>query len=364
MSTPDATQTGLFIPSTNEAMGMPEYSIISYGADFDVEGLVRRLNYNYIEMPEFQRKFVWTQERASRFIESLLVGLPVPGIFLYREVDSENLQVIDGQQRLRTLQAFFRGKAVFGSSGEKTFDLQGQGIDPKFVGLTYDRLEEKYRRKLHNSIIHATVIRQTTPNDGDSSKYFIFERLNTEASQLSDQEIRAAIYQGRFNNLIQKLNHYSSWRALYSGNTDPDKRRRDEELILRFFAMYYTDVGQYSSPMKSFLNRFMSQNRQLSNLNEEDMQRIFDTAVETILKCIGQDAFRPYGRRNVAATEAVMVGVALGLEGATTGPSMRDRYDKLVKHADFSKSVSRGTSQAKNVRSRIKLATEAFATTE
>ena len=234
MSAPDATQTGLFIPSTNEAIEMPEYSITSYGADFDVEGLVRRLNDNDIEIPEFQRRFVWTQERASRFIESLLVGLPVPGIFLYREVDSESLQVIDGQQRLRTLQAFFRGKAAFGSSTEKKFDIQGKGIESKFIGLTYDRLEEKYRRKLHNSIIHATVIRQTTPDDGDSSKYFVFERLNTEASQLSGQEIRAAIYQGQFNDLIRELNLIQSWRVLFGRTPNPDKRKRDEELILRF----------------------------------------------------------------------------------------------------------------------------------
>ncbi len=353
-------------PSVMETAGMQEFSIYSYGADYDVAGLVRRLEIKDIKIPEFQRKFVWSKERASRFIESLLVGLPVPGIFLYKEKDSEILEVIDGQQRLRTLQAFLSGKAAFGSNEEKDFDLQGEGIEQKFVGLTFEKLGERYRRKLENSIIHATIIRQDKPDNEGNSKYFVFERLNTETSQLSDQEIRAAIYQGKFNNLIQKLNHYSPWRALYSGsgNTDPDKRRRDEELILRFFAMYYTDVDQYSAPMKSFLNRFMSRNRQLSNLNEEDMQRIFDTAVETILKCIGEDAFRPYGRRNVAVTEAVMVGVALGLEGATTGPSMRDRYDKLVKHADFSKSVSRGTSQAKNVRSRIKLATEAFATTE
>lgn len=364
MSAPDATQTGLFIPSTNEAIEMPEYSITSYGADFDVEGLVRRLNDNDIEIPEFQRRFVWTQERASRFIESLLVGLPVPGIFLYREVDSESLQVIDGQQRLRTLQAFFRGKAAFGSSTEKKFDIQGKGIESKFIGLTYDRLEEKYRRKLHNSIIHATVIRQTTPDDGDSSKYFVFERLNTEASQLSGQEIRAAIYQGQFNDLIRELNLIQSWRVLFGRTPNPDKRKRDEELILRFFALYVTGAEKYSSPMKDFLNDFMSRNRHLSELDEELLRGVFESTVESILRCIGGNAFKPYGRRNAAVTEAVMVGIARSLKGSGAGPSKLDRYERLVKNLEFSKSVSRGTSQTQNVRSRIKLAIEAFADVE
>lgn len=348
--------------SVDEAVGFKEYSITSYGADFDVEGLVRRLDKNDIEIPEFQRKFVWTQERASRFIEALLMGLPVPGIFLYREDDSGKLQVIDGQQRLRTLQTFYSGKGTFGNRGEQIFALQD--LKTKFNGQTYRDLEDKYRRKLDNSIIHATVIRQEIPDDAGSSKYFVFERLNTESSPLSTQEIRAAIYQGPFNNLISALNRDQSWRILYGGMPDPDRRKRDEELILRFLALYFVGSDKYKSPMKSFLNEYMSCNRCLEKQDKEKIQNAFLPTVETILAKIGKDAFKPRSLINAAVTDAIMVGVARRLENGDISKTLRQQYDGLIENASFSSSVSKGTSQAQNVRSRIELATKAFADSE
>ena len=86
-----------------------QYEISSYGADYDVEGLVKRLERDDLLIPPFQRNYVWKLKEASRFIESLLLGLPVPGVFLVREQDSNKLLVIDGQQRLKTLQFFYNG---------------------------------------------------------------------------------------------------------------------------------------------------------------------------------------------------------------------------------------------------------------
>lgn len=85
------------------------YSITSYGADYPVDALIKRIQAGDVFIPSFQRAYVWDAKRASRFIESLLLGLPVPGIFLSREEDTDRLLVIDGQQRLRTLQYFYRG---------------------------------------------------------------------------------------------------------------------------------------------------------------------------------------------------------------------------------------------------------------
>jgi len=86
-----------------ETVDVKQYSITGYGVDYDVEGIVKRYKRGDIEIPKFQRTYVWPVKRASRFIESLLMGLPVPGIFLYREKGSQKLRVIDGQQRLMTL---------------------------------------------------------------------------------------------------------------------------------------------------------------------------------------------------------------------------------------------------------------------
>src|SRR5258706_14842537 len=91
------------------------YSITSYGADYPVDGLIKRLGSEAIYVPEFQRGFVWKLPQASRFVESLLLGLPVPGIFLAKDDDTQRLLVIDGQQRLLTLKYFYDG--VFAETG-------------------------------------------------------------------------------------------------------------------------------------------------------------------------------------------------------------------------------------------------------
>lgn len=84
-----------------------KFAIESYGADYTVDSLVDRMRKGAFTIPEFQRKFVWTIRHSSKFIESLLMGLPVPGIFLYKEAATNKHLVIDGQQRLKTLQAFY-----------------------------------------------------------------------------------------------------------------------------------------------------------------------------------------------------------------------------------------------------------------
>ena len=89
-----------------------EYSITSYGADYTVDSLVSRLQRDDIFIPIFQRGFVWDTKTASRFVESLLLGLPVPGIFLSREEDTNRLIVVDGQQRLRSLRSFYEGNLL------------------------------------------------------------------------------------------------------------------------------------------------------------------------------------------------------------------------------------------------------------
>ena len=345
--------------SVDETVDFKEYSITSYGADFDVEGLVRRLDKNDIEIPEFQREFVWTQERASRFIESLLMGLPVPGIFLYREDDSGKLQVIDGQQRLRTLQFFRAGEGSFGNSGKRIFDLRG--LESDFEGQTYQQLEDNYRRKLDDSIIHATIVHQLKPDDEGSSKYFVFERLNTETSPLLAQEIRAAIFQGPFNDLIAELNCDQSWRSLYGGKTEPDKRKRDEELILRFLSLYFVDLDDYKAPMKSFLNTYMSRNRDLQMQDVDTIRNVFLPTVENILKNIGENAFILSTRINAAVADAIMVGVARRLENGEIRNTLQKEYEGLTGDPEFLSSVVKGTGQTGNVRSRIELATRAFA---
>ncbi len=106
---PDPDDNVLDDTESDTSVAVEQYAISSFGIDFDVEGLVRRLRKDDIYVPPFQRNFIWSQRESSQFIESLLLGLPVPGVFLAKDRQSQKLMIIDGQQRLKSLQYFYDG---------------------------------------------------------------------------------------------------------------------------------------------------------------------------------------------------------------------------------------------------------------
>lgn len=329
------------------------YSITSYGADYPVDALVKRLDSKDVFIPPFQRQYVWNFRQACRFIESLLLGLPVPGIFLAKEKDSQKLLVIDGHQRLKTLQYFYH--IDFKDKG-KGFSLKD--VQEQFKGKNYKTLESNDRIKLDDSIIHATIVKQDKPTDDNSSIYYIFERLNTGGSLLQPQEIRACIYHGAFNELLNELNMNEKWRSIFGKTSE---RLKDRELILRFFALYFT-FDKYKPPMKGFLNTYMGENRYLKKPSKEELSNLFNKTIETIHKSVGDKAFRPGKAINAAVFDAVMVGVAKRLstgEIKDTVP-IREKYKLLLENPGFTEAYKNHTSDEKIVKNRINLAIEAF----
>jgi len=331
---------------------LPLYSITAYGADLPVDGLVKRIQSQDIYIPSFQRGFVWTKRQADRFVESLLLGLPVPGIFLARESDSHKLVVIDGQQRLRTLEFFCSG--MF---GEHRYALDD--VHPHFKGKTYDTLDDEDRRRLDDTIIHATIVRQDKPAEDDSSIYHIFERLNTGGTALQAQEIRASTYAGPFIELLEELDKTPQWREIYGA---PSKRLKDQELILRFLALFY-NAAKYQRPMEKFLNDFMASHRRVKPDNAEEFRRVFTETIGMISTAIGRHAFRSKRALNAAIFDAVMVGVARRLaDGPIDGPKgLLRAYEGLLKKEAFQLTSTRSTADVDFVRRRLSLATNAFA---
>lgn len=333
-----------------------KYSITSYGADYPVDGLVQRIIRGSVYIPSLQRGYVWKIDQASRFIESLLLGLPVPGIFLSKEKETQKLLVIDGQQRLQTLHQFYDG--IFKPTG-KEFALRG--VQPQFKGLTYKSLTEEDIRRLDDSIIHATIVSQDEPSDDDSSIYHIFQRLNTGGTLLKPQEIRSCIYHGEFNDLLKQMNNNYSWRTIYGAI---DKNMRDEELILRFIALYFKS-DTYKKPMKEFLNVFMGKNKKLNLYTKEQIEQLFELTINLIYRCLGNKAFKPKRGMNAAVFDAVMIGIARRREKGSIQDCelLQVQYRTLLDNENF-KAVTVGTARTteeENVKRRIKIATEAFA---
>lgn len=330
------------------------YSITAYGADMPVDGLVRRLKDKSIDTPRFQRGFVWSYKDACRFVESLLLGLPVPSIFLSKDSESQKLLVIDGQQRLKTLGFFYSG--IFEPTGRK-FVLQE--VQQGFEGKSYDALPADLRRKLDDSIIHAIIVKQDEPSNDQSSIYQIFERLNTGGMTLQAQEIRACIYHGEFNDLLKELNDLKPWREIFGPIS---ARMKDQELILRFLALRYS-LETYSKPMKAFLNTYMGANRHLKMQTRDQLVNAFTQAIGVAYETFERQAFKPTRTLNAAAFDAVMVGISqrLAMGPISDRKALKDAYDRLLADPKFQEAITSSTATEKQVVERVSRARQAFA---
>lgn len=344
------------------------FTITSYGADYPVDALVKRMGDDSaadsdIVIPRFnmepedgqstigfQRDFVWSKAQADRFIESLLLGLPVPGVFLVKEPNGK-LLVLDGQQRLYTLKSFYLG--LF-----RGMEFKLDNVQQRWRGRTYKSLDVDDRRRLDNSIIHATIVRQDEPDEDQSSVYLIFERLNSGGTILQPQEIRVALYHGEFASLLSKLNDVGSWRSLYGRKSS---RLKDIELILRFFALYFYGAS-YSRPMKGFLNRYMSANKNLAIQGEHELRSIFCPAVEVIHKYIGERAFRPSRTVNAAVVDSLLVGIAKRLAKGEIkdAAALNQAYSSLLADPVYRDSITKATANEDSVQYRVNAAIKAF----
>jgi hypothetical protein len=335
------------------------YEITSYGADYDVAGFVSRLKRDDIIIPSFQRDYVWHLPEASRFVESILLGLPVPGVFLAKDTESNKLLVIDGQQRLKTLQFYLDGffNPKDGDKSRKIFKLSK--VSERFDGFTYKDLTDADRRQLDDYVIHATIVKQDKPTNDDTSIYHIFERLNTTGQRLSPQEIRVAVYRGSLLDLLEELNENCKWRALFGR---PHPRLKDRELILRFFA-FYADAKSYERPLNEFLSKFAAKNRNPKPQQLESYRELFCRTIELIFEAIGMEAFRPERALNAAVFDSVMVGVARRLDRGvlTHHEQIKSAYKRLLVDKAYASLVSGATGDKPAVEKRIELATDAFA---
>lgn len=333
----------------DDEAGPVEYEIASYPADFTLRGLYQKWAAEQILLPPFQRQFVWTMNQSSKLIESFLLGLPVPEIFLYKERSTQRLLVIDGQQRLLSACFFFKG--IF--ANDKVFRLQG--LRTRWNGRTYEELTDPDRLRIDDSVLRAIVVSQIDPKD-DTSIYHVFERLNTGGTKLSNQEVRNCVYWGSFNERMKQLNNDPNWRAIL-GKPRSDSRQRDLELMLRFFALLYRGTA-YRKPMKDFLSQFMSINRSPSQERLEEFATTFKRTCEKIIETLGGRPFHIRAGMNSSVFDAVSVAFASCGESLPT--DVAGRYTQLIKDQAFLALVTSSTTDDETVLGRLALAKTAL----
>ncbi len=324
------------------------YEITTYPSDFTLEVLYNRWKTYEIEIPKFQRGFVWSQTAASLLIDSFLMGLPVPTVFFYVDETNKSI-VVDGQQRLKSIFYFFEG--YFGepdARGKRTvFKLTGLSENNPFSGLTYgDIADTDDGRKLRSSVLRAINIVQLSPKDEKTAMFHIFERLNKGMVPLKPQEIRNCIYRGRFNDLMLKMNKDINWRTIL-GKKQPDSRQRDVELILRVIALSHSETD-YKAPMKEFLNKFMVKHQNADDTWLQGVESAFMGSTETVISLIGERPFRPAGRLNASMLDSVMATIMQNIENIPS--DFKERYENLDEEKI---TLSFGTNKSDAVKDRL-----------
>lgn len=254
--------------------------------DPEIEGLFGKWKKQKLDIqPEFQRYFVWDKLKSSRLIESALLGIPLPVVYLSEEPDGK-IYVIDGQQRLTSFFAFIDGVFPDGSD----FKLTGLKVLKDLNRKKFSELDEYTRDAVRGTVIRTiTFKKESDPN----LKFEIFERLNTGSVPLNTQELRNCIYRGKFNKLIREMASNKEYLELLN-ITGPDKRMKDIELTLRFCSFYHNTHINYKSPIKNFLNQEMIRFSDISDKDADELRTSFKNAVSIAKSVFGEHAFKRY----------------------------------------------------------------------
>jgi len=235
--------------------------------------------------PDFQRHFVWDAKKSSRLIESALLDIPLPVIYLSEEKDGKEY-VIDGQQRLTAFFSFIDGQFPDGID----FKLTGLKVFTELNRKSFKEIDEELQDKIRYCKIRTITFRRESEAD---LKFEIFERLNTGAVSLNDQELRNCIYRGPYNELLKKLSKNQDFMDLL-GLKKPDERMRDIELVLRFAAFYHFTYLKYTPPMRKFLNKDMEKYQDISEVDAIELENAFKNAVTIIKSLLGNHAFKRF----------------------------------------------------------------------
>lgn len=359
-----------------------EFDIVSSPNDFNTKTLVDFIDSSVVVIPGFQRNYVWDVKRASRLIESLVVGLPVPQVFLY-ERGRDEFVLIDGQQRLMSIYYFVKGRFPKKSklaelrlittersnlseellADDRYFSDFQLNLPEAVPGQTnrlhkfrYSELDDKERTSFDLRTIRHIIVRQMQP-ENDDAMYEIFNRLNSGGMNLRPQEIRRAAYDSKFYDMLYETNVQPQWRELV-GQETPDIHMRDVEILLRGFAMLINGAA-YRPSMVKFLNQFSKDAKTFGPAQLDKLRQLLGSFLDS---CNGlpRDAFHnTRGRFSPMIFESVFVA-------ACEGPYAEDRLvdgnvserslSALKEDGEFRNATQSRTSHSANVTIRLERA--------
>ncbi len=346
------------------------YNITSWGADLSFRELITMYEEDELIKPELQRNYVWDKVEASRFIDSILLGLPVPSIFLANTNEDLKL-IIDGYQRIMTVYDYVKG---IWTKDNKVFKLSNsEKVNERWRGKAFNELSANEQRRIRSTTIHAIIFEQSKPKNNDTSLFQIFERINTGGRALKSQEIRNCVYQGDLNRLLIRLNVDANWRKLFGAGVD--SRMRDSEYILRFFALNTEEIKNQEKgniSLKKTLNEYMGKDENNAEEHLGILSRDFNNTISFISENIGENAFFNIVSNNpekirkrfyptIFDSIAIATSIALKELGENIlADNLEQKRLDLLQDEAYKIHITQGTMQIDNIHGRISMVLESF----
>jgi hypothetical protein len=260
--------------------------IIWQAKDFSIREFLTMKNDGELALqPNYQRNYVATDQIASRLIESILLDVPIPVIYLAEEQDG-SYSVIDGQQRLTSFLSFLEGKFPDG----RIFKLSGLKVLPELNRKSFSDVDDELQKKIRSTTIHSIIIKRESNPD---IKFEIFERLNTGSTKLNEDEIRNTVYRGSYIELLSNLSENPTFHSLVKKDNFK-KRMIYRGMILRFFALSERSYTNYKASMKQFSNKELRDNRNLNPEKSKEYKARFEHCLDLVKVVFGDMAFRRY----------------------------------------------------------------------
>lgn len=292
-------------------------------------GFVNQLKQtDYMDLrPFYQRRPRWDAKQQSLLIESFIMNIPVPPVFLY-EKDFNSYEVMDGQQRITAIRDFYAN----------TLKLAGLEMWPELNGRSYNSLPEKIKAGIdRRSITSIVLMKESTENEEDASflRETVFDRLNTGGVKLERQEIRNALYRGKFNDVLYEITQSDAFRDVWGlprwvkneVETNPEllnnslfSKMGDVEIVLRFFALRHAE--RYRGGMQGFLDLYMRKATKFSEGDVEFLKELYMNTLNLARSIYEDNVFRPFlvdsnewdQKPHKAFQDAVLVGLSECLE--------------------------------------------------
>lgn len=290
--------------------------------------------FNYIYIPEYQRDFTWEKDRQSKLIESIILGLPIPFIFV-AENRNGSWEIVDGSQRVRTIHAFLRNE----------LKLENLTSIKSLNGYRFNELDETRKGKILNTALRIIVLSEETTDD---VKTDMFERINRGSDLLKPMEKRKGIYQGEFTSFLYE---YCESSELFKQLVLIDKwlinRQEYEELLLRFFALSETKVYEkgISTGIAVFLDKYIQEkNNEWKKFTEKELKnekQKYSKRIDEVSEYVSE--YFPYGYRHAqnpqtkrSVFEAISVGVYKAIEEGKIKKNLSKEYiSKVLESNEF-----------------------------